>query len=68
MSLEIYEITHDTFMVSLVGGISLLPMIAAGLWGGMLADAFDRRTLAIWDRAAELALHALARRGARSGT
>ncbi|HWL61080.1 MAG TPA: MFS transporter [Microbacteriaceae bacterium] len=37
-----------TFMVSLVGGIALLPMIVAGLWGGMIADAFDRRTVAIW--------------------
>jgi len=36
-----------TFMVSLVGGIALLPMIVAGLWGGMLADAFDRRALLI---------------------
>ncbi len=36
-----------TFMVSLVGGIALLPMIVAGLWGGMLADAFDRRVLLI---------------------
>lgn len=43
VGLQIYEVTHDTFAVALVGGISLLPMIVAGLWGGMLADAFDRR-------------------------
>jgi MFS family permease len=47
VSLEIFHITESTFMVALVGGISLLPMIAAGLWGGMLVDAFDRRTVAI---------------------
>jgi MFS family permease len=48
VGLEVYEITHSTFAVSLVGVIALLPMIAAGLYGGMLADAFDRRTVALW--------------------
>jgi MFS family permease len=43
VGLQVYDITASTLAVSLVGGISLLPMIAAGLWGGMLADAFDRR-------------------------
>ena len=43
VGLQIYDITHDTFAVSLVGGIGLVPMIIAGLWGGMLADAFDRK-------------------------
>lgn len=47
VSLLIYDITQSTLMVSLVGGIALIPMIAAGLWGGMLADAFDRRKVAI---------------------
>jgi MFS family permease len=48
VGLEIYEITHSTFAVSLVGVIALVPMIIAGLYGGMLADAFDRRTVLIW--------------------
>lgn len=43
--LQIYDITRDTFAVALVGGIALVPMIVAGLWGGMLADAVDRKTL-----------------------
>ena len=33
--------------VALVGGIALLPMVIAGLWGGMIADAFDRRRVLI---------------------
>lgn len=47
VGLLIYDITRSTLAVSLVGGIALLPMIVAGLWGGMLADSFDRRTVAI---------------------
>lgn len=47
VTLIIYDITQSTLMVSLVGGIALIPMIAAGLWGGMLADAFDRRKVAL---------------------
>jgi MFS family permease len=43
VGLQIYEITEDTFAVALVGGIGLIPMIVAGLWGGMIADAFDRK-------------------------
>lgn len=63
VGLEIYDITHSTFAVALVGVISLLPMIVAGLYGGMLADAFDRRIVAIlaavvaWATTALIALH-----------
>lgn len=47
VGLQIYAITGSTFMVGLVGGIALAPMIVAGLWGGMLADVLDRRRLLI---------------------
>jgi len=47
VTLLIYDITHSTLLVALVGPISLVPMIVAGLWGGMLVDAFDRRTVAL---------------------
>jgi MFS family permease len=43
VGLQVYDITESTFAVSLVGGLALLPMVVAGLWGGMIADAFDRR-------------------------
>lgn len=45
VGLQIFAITHDTLAVGLVGGIALIPMLFAGPWGGMLADAFDRRTV-----------------------
>jgi MFS family permease len=64
VGLEVYEITKSTFAVSLVGVIALVPMIAAGLYGGMLADAFDRRSVALgsavvaWLSTALIATHA----------
>jgi len=47
VGLHIYALTHSTFMVSLVAWFSLVPMIAAGLYGGAIADRFDRRTVAL---------------------
>ena len=47
VGLQIYDITRSTFAVSLVGGFALVPMIIAGLWGGMIADAFDRKIVLI---------------------
>jgi MFS family permease len=43
VGLQIYHLTGSTFAVALVGGIALVPMVVFGLYGGMLADAFDRR-------------------------
>jgi len=45
--LHVYELTQDTFAVSMVAVFGLVPMIFAGLYGGMLADAFDRRLVAL---------------------
>jgi MFS family permease len=36
-----------TFAVALTGVLALVPTVIAGLYGGMLADAFDRRTVAL---------------------
>lgn len=47
VGLHVYELTGSTFAVAMVGTLALIPMIAAGLYGGMLADAFDRRRVAL---------------------
>ncbi|MGK9148626.1 MFS transporter [Plantibacter flavus] len=47
VGLQVYDLTASTFAVSLVGVVALVPMILFGLYGGMLADAFDRRTVAL---------------------
>lgn len=45
--LHVFELTASTFAVSMVAVAGLVPMILAGLYGGMLADAFDRRLVAL---------------------
>ncbi|MBZ6475150.1 MFS transporter [Streptomyces griseocarneus] len=47
VSLQVYAITGSTFSVGLVGLFSLFPLIAAGLYGGAVADTVDRRTLGL---------------------
>lgn len=47
VGLHIYDLTQSTLAVSLVALFALLPMIVFGLYGGVLADAFDRRTVAL---------------------
>lgn len=62
VGLHVYELTNSTFAVAMVGGVALVPMIFAGLYGGMLADAFDRRIVAMlsatiaWGATAVIAL------------
>ena len=48
VGLHIYDLTRSTLAVSLVAAFALVPMIIAGLYGGMLADAFDRRKVAFF--------------------
>ncbi|MBZ5738112.1 MFS transporter [Nocardioides mangrovi] len=44
---QIYDITGSSAYVGLTGLFGLVPLIIFGLWGGALADVFDRRTLLI---------------------
>ena len=45
--LHMYELTGSTLAVSMIAVAGLVPMVLAGLYGGMLADAFDRRLVAL---------------------
>lgn len=42
---QLYTITQSSAYVGLTGIFGLVPLIVFGLWGGALADAFDRRRL-----------------------
>ncbi len=45
--LHVFDLTASTFAVAMIAVAGLLPMVVAGLYGGMLADAFDRRRVAL---------------------
>ena len=47
VGIHVYEISGSVFAVALVGGFALLPMVVFGLLGGVIVDAFDRRTTLI---------------------
>lgn len=42
---QIYEVTRSSAYVGLTGLFGLVPLVVFGLWGGAMADAFDRRRL-----------------------
>ena len=42
---QIYSMTGSSAYVGLTGVFGLVPLVVFGLWGGALADVFDRRTL-----------------------
>ncbi len=44
---QIYSITGSSAYVGLTGLFGLVPLVVFGLWGGSLADVFDRRTILI---------------------
>jgi len=42
---ELYALTRDSFWVGMLGIAGFVPLLIFGLWGGAIADAFDRRRL-----------------------
>jgi MFS family permease len=41
------QLTGSAFAVGLLGAVELVPLVVFGLYGGMLADRFDRRRLIV---------------------
>ena len=44
---QIYSETGSSAYVGLTGVFGLVPLVVFGLWGGALADVFDRRTILV---------------------
>src|SRR5207253_9689376 len=44
---QVFEITHSSLMVGMLGAAQLVPLLLFALWGGAYADAMDRRRLLI---------------------
>ncbi|WP_395690286.1 MFS transporter [Nocardioides sp.] len=42
---QIYQVTGSSAYVGLTGLFGLVPLVVFGLWGGALADVFDRRSI-----------------------
>jgi MFS family permease len=47
VAIQVYALTGSSFYVGLVGAFGLVPLVVLGLYGGAIADAVDRRTLAL---------------------
>jgi MFS family permease len=47
VAVQVYDLTGSSFYVGLVGAFGLGPIVVLGLYGGAIADAMDRRTLAL---------------------
>ncbi|HEX2247843.1 MAG TPA: MFS transporter [Arthrobacter sp.] len=64
VSLEVYQLTQSTLAVGAIGIVGLVPLVLAGLYGGSVVDAHDRRKVALysglvlWACAGLFALHA----------
>jgi MFS family permease len=52
---QVFRLSHSSLWVGLLGAFQLVPLLAAALYGGALADALDRRRMLV---VAELALTA----------
>lgn len=47
VAVQVYTLTESSFYVGLVGVFGLGPLVVLGLYGGAIADAMDRRSLAL---------------------
>lgn len=59
VSIQVYDITGSSAAVGLVGLAAFVPLVTLGLFGGALADAVERRRLALWTSGGLAALSGL---------
>ena len=53
---QMYQLTHDSFAVGLIGATQFAAILALALVGGALADAFDRKKLIVGSELGSLAV------------
>ncbi|HWO13550.1 MAG TPA: MFS transporter [Polyangiaceae bacterium] len=44
---QVFELTQSSLWVGMLGSVQLVPLLVAGLFGGALADAVDRRRMLV---------------------
>src|ERR671912_2512806 len=59
LSWVVYQLSDSAVALGTVTGLSLLPMLLAGPWGGLLADRFDKRRVLMAANAGLAAVAAL---------
>src|SRR5262245_66241518 len=42
---QVFQITHSSFQVGMMGAVQLVPLLLLSMWGGAYADATERCTL-----------------------
>ncbi|WP_460523878.1 MFS transporter [Flindersiella endophytica] len=53
---QLYDLTKSNFAVGALGLVQLIPLIVAGLYGGVLADRLDRRLVMVYTGVAQFVL------------
>nr|WP_233153482.1 MFS transporter [Kineosporia sp. R_H_3] len=56
---QLYALTGSNLAVGMLGAVELVPLVVFGLWGGAIADHYDRRTVLVTTTVAQVALTAL---------
>ncbi|MGW1542682.1 MFS transporter [Streptomyces sp. NPDC002309] len=51
LPVQIKELTGSAAAVGAIGAVELVPLVVFGLYGGALADAWDKRKLILWTEA-----------------
>ena len=56
---QLYSLTRSNLAVGMLGAVELVPLVVFGLWGGAIADHYDRRTVLVTTTVGQVALTAL---------
>ncbi|MFF3844092.1 MFS transporter [Streptomyces sp. NPDC002328] len=59
LPVQLKELTDSAAAVGAIGAVELVPLVVFGLYGGALADAWDKRKLILWTEAGQGLLSAV---------
>lgn len=53
LPVQLKDLTESAAAVGAIGAVELVPLVVFGLYGGALADAWDKRKLILWTEAGQ---------------
>jgi MFS family permease len=65
---QLYVETHSPFLTGLLGAVEIVPLVSLSLFGGALADRYDRRKILLADQVALFLISSLLALGAFLGS